>query len=165
MKYIHYIQIIIWKKENYLCSGPHSKGPLLDNINVKSHQFKALKLSTFIIKTHIDADSYLLTKDNSIIKVFNIIKIDNENHNDIIFICKKFLNVNPLYNKPISSTILNIYSFNNKLSPLYFQYPLNEVKNKMFLISSNNVLIALPLIQLVIIFLKYILYVLPIHYV
>lgn len=135
------------KKENNLCSVPHSKGPLLDNINVKSHQFKALKLSTFIIKTHIDTDSYLLTKDNSIIKVFNIIKINSENHDDIILICNKILNVNPLYNKPISSTILNIYTFNNKLSPLYFQYPLNEIKNKMFLIPSNNALIAIPLIH------------------
>lgn len=109
------------KKENNLCSEPHGKGPILDNIIVNSHQFKALKLSTFIIKTHIDADSYLLTKYNYIIKVFNIIKIDNENHDDIILICKKILNVKLLYNKPNSSTILNIYTFNNKLSPLYFQ--------------------------------------------
>ncbi|KAF0760883.1 DUF4806 domain-containing protein [Aphis craccivora] len=43
--------------KNTLCSGLHSKGPLLDNINMKSHQFKALQLSTFIIKPHIDADS------------------------------------------------------------------------------------------------------------
>lgn len=114
---------------------------------MKLHQFTTLKLTTFIIKTHIDADSYLLTKDNHIIKVFNILKIDNENHDGIILICKKILNVNPLYNKPISSSILNIYTFNNKLSPLYFQYPLNEIKNKMFLIPSNNVLIAIPLIH------------------
>jgi len=47
----------------------------------------------------------LMTKDNYIVKIFNIIKIDNESHNNIILICKKILNVNPLYNKPISSTI------------------------------------------------------------
>lgn len=126
------------KKDSYFCSGCHSKGSLIDDINMNSHQFSTLKLNTFIIKTHVDADSYLITKDNDIIKVFNIIKVGNKDTDEILLICKQFVSVDALYNKPINSTLLNIYTFNNKLSQQYFKYSLNEIKNKMFLIPSNN---------------------------
>jgi len=74
-----------------------------------------LRCIVYTLKTHIEADSYVLTKDNNIVKVFNIIQAGNEN--EAIIICKQFINPFPLFKKHIlyNNVILSInlitYSF------------------------------------------------------
>ncbi|KAL4101056.1 hypothetical protein QTP88_021077 [Uroleucon formosanum] len=53
-------------------SGVHKHGPLIQNI--QGSQYTTLKMKTFSIKLNTEADSFLLTYNGDIIKVFNIVK-------------------------------------------------------------------------------------------
>lgn len=81
------------KKLPYRLTGSHKHGPVLEYIKT-GNQFTAIILETMSIKTHIEADSYLLTSDHNVIKVFNIIQ--NTNTGEIIFICKQFEKKTPI---------------------------------------------------------------------
>lgn len=105
-------------------SGSHKHGPLIKN--VQGFQFTTLKTKTFTIKTHIEDDCFLLTHDNNVIKVLNIVK----DKSDMIFlICKIFTNKNILFDKPIQSSELNIYNINWLSHNLHY-YSINEIKKK-----------------------------------
>lgn len=54
------------EKKDFCFSGPHNKGPLLDSATINS-QFTTYKCDRFTLKTHVQADSYVLTKDDEII--------------------------------------------------------------------------------------------------
>lgn len=95
-------------------------------------------------KTHIEADSYFITKGKYIIKIFNIIQ--NENTGDIIFICKQFETKSELFIKPIKSSELDIYVVKN-LSNNFYEYTIKEIEKKIICLHSNNDLIVLPIIH------------------
>lgn len=132
------------QNKKYSLSGLHNKGPLLIENNQNCSQFTTLKLSCFTIKTHIEADSYLITKDNRIIKVVNIIN-NNENEN-LIILCRQFKEVLPLFRNPIESRKLDMYVVSNLTTELNV-YFMKDINKKMCLLPSNNNLIAIPLIH------------------
>lgn len=110
----------------YSLSGLHSKGPLTENLQ-KCSQFTTLRLSCFTVKTHIEADSYLITKDNKIIKVINI--IDNNKNSNLVILCKKFENGLPLFRNPIESIKLDMYVVSNLSTELNVYY-MKDIKKK-----------------------------------
>lgn len=129
------------KDEIYSLSGPHKKGPLIEN-QQNCLQFTTMKLSNFTIKTHVEADSYLITKENIIIKVVNIMNYSN----DVIILCKQFEKIEPLFRNPISSYMLDMYVVSQLSSELNV-FHIQDIKKKMCIFPSNNNLIALPLIH------------------
>lgn len=126
--------------KQFYFSGPHNKGPLLDD-SIQGSQFSTLKSDKFTLKIHID--SYLLTKDNQLIKVFNIIKVDE---NEVILVCKQFKNPLPLFNKPVKSTCLDIYVVSKLIDELILLHFV-DIKKKMCVFPSNNTLIAISLLH------------------
>jgi len=88
-------------------SGSHKRGPLTENM--QGSQFTTLKTKQFTIKINIEADCFLLTHNTILVKVFNIVK---ENNDTICLICKQFQNNNILFNKPIVSSELDIFTVN-----------------------------------------------------
>ncbi|CAI6370581.1 unnamed protein product [Macrosiphum euphorbiae] len=131
------------EKKDFYFSGLHNKGPLLDSAAIYS-QFTTYKCNRFTLKTHIEADSYVLTKDNNIVKVFNIIQAGNEN--EAIIICKQFINPFPLFKKPIESTYLNIYVV-NKLNDKLISFNIKDIKKKVCVFPSGENLIVFPLLH------------------
>lgn len=131
------------EEKMFRLSGHHKHGPTLEHIK-KGNQFTTIILENITIKTHIEADSYLLTNDENVIKVFNIIHSDNPE--EIILICKQFKDKKTLFVKPIKSTCLNIYVVKNLLNN-FNSYPINSIKKKMMILPFNNDLIAMPLIH------------------
>lgn len=127
-------------QDKFHLSGPHCNGPKLES-TTRYSQFKVLKSKNAIIKSHIEADSYLLTSNKKVVKVFNIIQTE---HSDILLICKQFKHYKLLFNKPIKSSLLDIYVV-NELSEDLIVLNINYIKKKVFLIPSNNYLIALPI--------------------
>ncbi|CAI6351799.1 unnamed protein product [Macrosiphum euphorbiae] len=124
-------------------TGIHNRGPIIEN-SMKGLQFSSLKLENMTVKTKVDADSYLITKDKKLIKVVNI--ISNERKSDGILICKYFQNSYPLFLNPISSIDFDIYAVNNLSSELIW-YHINDINKKIILIPHNNEQILLPLLH------------------
>lgn len=96
------------------------------------------------IKIHVEADKYLLTNDNNIVQVCNIIR--KEQSEDVVLICKTFFEKSELFITPVKSSKLNIYVVKS-LSENYTEYHLNSIKKKkkMIILSINNEFIALPI--------------------
>jgi len=124
-------------------TGIHNRGPIIEN-SMEGIQYSSLKLENMTIKTKVDADSYLMTKDKRLIKVVNI--ISNERNSEGILICKYFQNSYPLFLNPIRSTELDIYVVNNLSNELIW-YHINDISKKMILIPHNNEQILLPLLH------------------
>jgi len=127
----------------YQLSGPHVRGPILENA-LKGNQFTCIVLETMTIKTNIEADFYLLTTDDDVVKVFNI--ICNNNLNEVILICKKFKNKHIMFNNPIKSSKLGIYIV-DELYNNFNWYEIGSIKKKVILLPNNNKFIALPIIH------------------
>jgi len=132
------------KKLLYRLAGLHKCVSVLEYIKT-GDQFRTIIFETMSIKTHIEADSYLLTHDHKVLKVLNIIQ--NKNTEDIILICKQFENEHPLFIKPIESTCLNIYNVNQLSVNYVVSYTINNIKNKMIVLPFNNNFIGLPIIH------------------
>lgn len=111
------------EKKMYTCTGPHTNGPLIEN--KEGLQYTTLNMEKCTIKTHIEADRFLLTNSNKIVKVFNIV----DQKNSIYLICKQFEDISTLFDKPIKSTELDIYVV-GKLSDTLAWYSINDIKKK-----------------------------------
>jgi len=127
----------------YQLSGPHVRGPILENA-LKGNQFTSIILDTMKIKTNIEADSYILTSDDNVVKDFNIIY--NKDLDEVILICKKFKNKHIMFNNPIKSSKLGLYIV-DKLCNNFIWYKIGNIKKKVILLPNNNTFIALPIIH------------------
>lgn len=127
----------------YQLCGPHVRGPISENA-LKGDQFTFIVLETMKIKTNIEADSYILTSDDNVVKVFNI--ICNKDLDKVILICKKFKNKHIMFNNPIKSSKLGIYIV-DKLCNNFIWYEIGSIKKKVILLPNNNTFIALPIIH------------------
>jgi len=107
-------------------TGIHNRGPIIGS-SMNGIQFSTLKLENMTIKTKIDADSYLITKDKRLIKVVNI--ISNEKKSDGILICKYFKNSYPLFLNPIRSIDLDIYVVKSLSNDLILCH-INDIRKK-----------------------------------
>lgn len=112
------------EKISSLCSGSHTHGPLLENI--QGSQFTTLNMEKFTIKTHTKGDQFVLTYDNDVVKVFNVIQNCNKS---IFLVCKKFEESCALFDKPSLSTELDIYAI-DKLGNKFICYTINDIKKK-----------------------------------
>lgn len=125
-------------------SGLHTHGPTLSS-SIKGKQFTTLILKNMTIKTHLERDSYFLTQEKKIVKIFNIIQ--KKNSEEVLLICKIFDNKNELFIKPIKSSELDIYVVKN-LSNNFHTLNIKDIKKKMILLpSNNNDFIVLPIIH------------------
>jgi len=91
-------------------SGLHTRSPTLSS-SIKGKQFTTLILKSMTIKTHLGRDSYFLTQDKKVVKVFNIIQ--KENSEEVILIYIIFDKKHELFIKPIKCSELDIYVVKN----------------------------------------------------
>ncbi|KAF0710825.1 Uncharacterized protein FWK35_00033241, partial [Aphis craccivora] len=117
-------------------------GPLLENLI--GVQYKKLYFKNIKIKVGDNANSFILNDSNDIIKVENIISLNKTN--EIFIIGKVFEVKKAFYEKPIPSTLLNIYVVNN-LSVTHKYWSYNCIKNKIMLLELNEQKIAIPVIH------------------
>jgi len=128
--------------DNGLLLGPHTDGPLLsDSVNP---QFTSLVLNSFKIKCKIDADSYFISKTNEIIKLINI--AHSHNTGAVVLIGRKFEIKEIFYDKPIRSSCFGIYIV-KQLSTNLYKWTINDIQNKVMILSCNKDCIAIPLLH------------------
>lgn len=124
----------------------HNDGPLIKNIRVKQ-EFKKIKFKdyTLCIKSHIIADSYILTNDSKLVEIHNIVLTYD---NSTIIIGKKCDLSQSYYRYPCESKILNIYAVNKFSEHLESCFLENIVAKCMLIPSSNrNDSVCFPLIH------------------
>lgn len=97
-----------------------SSGPLLDQ---NGPQYEKINLKKFLIHNKKIANSYILTQNNDVIQVLNI--IESKEHK-IIIIVKVFLTKESIFEQPINSSHLNMYSVKNISSELQY-WPIKEI--------------------------------------
>jgi len=121
----------------------HFKGPLTsDTIDP---QYTIFVLNNIKIKTNNNADCYILTTDDVVIKVLNIAHF--KSNNNIAIVGVPFLFKKNMYEKPIKSCKLNIYVVSN-LSENTKSITLSEIKQKMMVLPLNEIeFIALPIMH------------------
>lgn len=120
----------------------HTQGPLLDNLT--EPQYKIVLLQNTTIKTRSIADRFILTKDNNVMEVLNIAYTNTTN--EAVLVGKVFLTKLPFYEKPLSSTIFDIYIVDNLSSELSWT-PLKNLKKKVMLLENNNQKIIFPILH------------------
>ncbi|XP_050055728.1 uncharacterized protein LOC126549698 [Aphis gossypii] len=69
-----------FNKINLTCS--HSSGPLIDKNDLNGSQYQKINIGNFTINTKNVADSYILTQNNKVVQVLNI--VESKKHNIII---------------------------------------------------------------------------------
>lgn len=119
----------------------HQNGPLCEHL--VGPQYGILIIRTFKINTYSKSDSFIMTKNEEIIKVLNIC-FTKTGHN--VIVGKSFLNKVPFYEKPINSSKLSIYVV-DKLSMDNKYYNINEIKCKCMVLTINNKLITFPVLH------------------
>jgi len=97
------------KRMKIVFKNEHSQGPLLNHLT--EPQYKTVHVQNTLLKTSSIADRFILTKDDNIMEILNIAhtKITNE----VVLVGKVFLIKQPFYEKPLSSTIFDIYIVDN----------------------------------------------------
>jgi len=121
----------------------HFMGPLTSNTT--DPQYKVLNLDNFTVKITNDADCYILTNDNTIIKILNIAHLKCSKAT--IIIGKPFLVAQNMYEKPIKSSKLDIYKV-QQLSDSLKVIALSDIKKKMMLFPlDENAFMASPIIH------------------
>lgn len=88
-------------------------------------------------------DCYILSKSGEVVKCMNII---NTTHQGIIILGKVFNSVLPYYNKPMDSSIFNIFVVRN-ISDTLKHWILTDIKKKIMIIQHADQIIAIPLIH------------------
>lgn len=124
-----------------ILSKPHNSGPLIGNI--QGLQYKKIKLNQIKLNIKTDIESYILTKNGEVVKIFNIVQCKNKK---ILLIGKKFEKITPCYEKPVNSKLFDIYTVYNLLEELECWND-NEVKKKMMVIIHENISVAIPIIH------------------
>lgn len=120
----------------------HTQGPLLDNLT--EPQYKIVLLQNTTIKTRSIADRFILTKDNNVMEVLNIAYTNTTN--EAVLVGKVFLTKLPFYEKPLSSTIFDIYIVDNLSAELSWT-PIKNFKKKVMLLENNNQKIIFPILH------------------
>ncbi|KAK3907844.1 3-isopropylmalate dehydratase large subunit [Frankliniella fusca] len=109
-------------------SGIHEDGP---NCALKGSQFKELTIGSFKFSTKHSKDSYAVLRNNSVVKILNIIKCENK----LFVVGKYFSKCQDLYVKPIKSSMLGIQVVSG-LSQLILSWPVDHIKTKAYLVLS-----------------------------
>jgi len=124
-----------------ILSKPHNSGPLIGDI--KGLQYKKITLNQIKLNIKTNIESYILTKNGDVVKIFNIVQCNNKK---ILLIGKKFEKIIAFYEKPVNSKLFDIYIVYNLLEELECWND-NEVKKKMMVIVHENISVAIPIIH------------------
>lgn len=131
--------------QNYdkpLLKQEHTNGPTMEII--AGLQYYVVCFNNIKIKIKSDKDSYILTKDQQIVKCLNIIEQKNGN---IFIVGKHFKFKSAFFDDPIDSTILDIYTVKNIANKINY-WPITSIKKKMMILNHNNgQLVAMPIIH------------------
>lgn len=123
----------------------HTSGPLLSTGVGK--QFKEIHYKSMVIKCD-DANSCVLLEDETVVKVFNII----ERNNSVVIIGQKLNNFQQtdLFQKPLPSSRLGIFSVNTSRMSFQNSWPLSSIKCKAVCIpySSKKDFAIFPLMRI-----------------
>lgn len=122
-----------------LFKHPHTKGPLIDNIN--GQQYYTLIFDQFKINVKYNKDCFILTNNGEVVKCMNIVVQESE----ILVIGKKYELLTPFSIEPINSTILEIFVLEN-LSNLNY-WKLSDMKKKMMVLEYDGTLISMPIMH------------------
>lgn len=144
-----YNQICLNKSNDFMpkhgLKKQHSMGPLV--LNTIDRQYKIVFMDNFTIKITNNFDCYILTYNNSVIKVLNIAHLKNEDTTDTVVIGTPFLTKKYMFEKPIKSSNLDIYVVEN-LSMSLQVIKISEIKKKMMLFPLNGIsFMSLPLLH------------------
>lgn len=103
---------------------PHTNGPLIDGIFGVQYYSLVFRNLHIVIKKQKESDSFILTNSDNIVKIVNIIEMNN----NILIIGKKFNHSSPFFIKPINSIELDTYYINN-LSETLNCWNITEIKS------------------------------------
>jgi len=123
-----------------MLSHPHRNGPLVDDIN--GIQYCQLNVGKIKINISVDKESYILAKNEEVVKCLNIVHIQN----NIILIGKKFELKTMLYEKPMDSTKFDIFIVKNLSDDLKI-WDISEIKKKVMLIYDGKSSKSMPIIH------------------
>lgn len=129
---------------HYSLKNPHSNRPLLESITGK--QYLTLTINNFTLNVKFNRNSFFLTANEEVVKCFNIILNQNNVHNNIYIVGKRYLSKLSAYKEPIDSKILNIYLV-DKMSKEYQTWSVKDVKKKMMVIHFNHKMFAMPVLH------------------
>lgn len=108
-------------------------------------QYYVICFNNINIKIKYDKDSYILTKDQQIVKCLNIIA---QNNGETVIVGKHFKFKSAFFDDPIDSTILDIFIVKNIAKKINY-WPITSIKKKMMILNNNNngQLVAMPIIH------------------
>jgi len=123
----------------------HSSGPLIDEndfhgFELSGPQYRKINIGNFTENTKKIADSYILTQNNNVVKVLNI--VESKKHN-LIIIGKMFETNEPIFEQPIDSSHLRVKDIASELQ----YWPIEDVFKKIILFTLNDHNIAIPIIH------------------
>ncbi|CAI6355527.1 unnamed protein product [Macrosiphum euphorbiae] len=123
---------------------PHNNGPLLGNI---SSQFRIVLTNDVKINTNSLTDCFIGFKKEGKLNIYKVLNICCNNTGLHFFVAKSFNNIEPLYDKPISSLKLGIAYVSN-LSKNIVPITIDHLFQKYVVFNSNNnKQIALPILH------------------
>jgi len=102
----------------------HNNGLLLNNIT--GTQYHTIVFNKIKINIKYDKDSFIITKQNGIVKCMNFIYNDNET----IIAGKMYKKLTPYFVDPIDSTLLDIFEAQD-LSDRLNSWKVSEIKKKL----------------------------------
>lgn len=132
--------------ENTKCLMEHHNGPLTFGISVCS-QFKKLSLKNCILSifSYNSSDSYCITKENYVVQIHNILKVNNK----ILILGKKYNEYDSFFTYPQNSKDLNIYCL-NKLSTTLELWNIYDIVTKCWVFTrTDDIVVSYPLLHTV----------------
>jgi len=123
---------------------PHNDGPLLGNI---SSQFRIFLTNDVKIKINSLTDCFIGFKKEGKLNIYKVLNICCNDTGLHFFVAKSFNNIEPFYDKPISSLKLGIAYVSN-LSKNIVPITIDHLFQKYVVFNSNNnKQIALPILH------------------
>lgn len=121
-----------------LCHHSHCKGPVPD---MSWTQYEFFGFDSFSINIKKPADSFCLLNDQSIIRVFNILKKDNQ----IYIYGKKFLEIDNFFSRPCESSAIGIFLV--RRFSIFYLWPVESISKKVIAFPQDEGYVILPLMH------------------
>uniref|UniRef100_A0A1Y1L0J9 Uncharacterized protein n=1 Tax=Photinus pyralis TaxID=7054 RepID=A0A1Y1L0J9_PHOPY len=132
---------VLESKNGFSLSQEHLEGPVLHFKS--SRQYKVLKCNEYTLKLNV-SDCFMITKDNAVVKILNIIQYENE----IKLIGQKFLTMTDFFSVPCASSLFNIFKICSHEKGSLNVWQLSDIKNKvLFLPLNEESAVAYPLLH------------------
>lgn len=124
--------------------APHIQSPILKKMTFKDEnetRYLYIQTKNFLLKFD-QKNCYFMNDSSDILKLEYIKKIND----NIIIVGKKFLKKFNLYTTPLDSSFLGIFTIDEKsLSSEIFEYNIENIKCKVFVVKQEQILTAFPM--------------------